>query len=180
MVAAQLRSEGVEAISPRSIARWSSDVVDHAPNDWLAALLPAYAGRTAHAPCDEQCWDWYKGHYLTRARPSHRDTYLRLQEMAKEQGWTIPSARTLERRIDAEVSQATQAVLRDGPEAARRLPRVILAAIFAYFGPRFCLGCATSALLTVINKLVEIAIQKGDDELLRNISEAEVSPRFSQ
>lgn len=121
MVAAQLRSEGVEAISPRSIARWSSDVVDHAPNDWLAALLPGYAGRTAHAPCDEQCWDWYKGHYLTRARPSHRDTYLRLQEMAKEQGWTIPSARTLERRIDAEVSQATQAVLRDGPEAARRL-----------------------------------------------------------
>lgn len=56
-------------------------------------------------------------------------------------------------------------------EDQKALPRVILAAIFAYFGPRFCLGCATSALLTVINKLVEIAIQKGDDELLRNISE---------
>ena len=121
MVAAQLRAEGIEAISARSIARWSSDVAEYSPNDWLAALLPGYAGRTAHAECEEQCWDWYKGQYLTRARPSHRDTYLRLQEMADAQGWKIPSARTLQRRIDAEVSQATQTVLRDGPEAARRL-----------------------------------------------------------
>ncbi|HVK81282.1 MAG TPA: transposase domain-containing protein, partial [Verrucomicrobiae bacterium] len=120
-VAAQLQREGVRGSSVPSLARWASDV-DGAPREaWLALLLPEYVGRTVTAPCDVQVWDWYKGHYLTRARPSHASTYARVAEMAREQGWAVPSARTLNRRMDREVNHATQVLLREGPEAAARL-----------------------------------------------------------
>lgn len=120
-VSAQLAQQDGDAVSPRSLARWAREAARWKAEDRLAALLPAYVGRTVQAECATQVWDWYKGHYLTRARPSHRDTYRRVKQMADAQGWDIPSAATMRRRLDAEVSAATQAVLRDGPEAARRL-----------------------------------------------------------
>lgn len=91
--------------------------------DWLAALLDGYVGRTATAACSAEAWDWYKGQYLTRKQPSHADTYRRLAKMAPQQGWKIPSGKTLARRVDAEVHPLEQVYLRQGPEAhARKLP----------------------------------------------------------
>lgn len=120
-VAAELERDGLRGSSTQSLGRWAALVADAPANAWAAVLLPAYIGRIATAPCDAQCWDWYKGHYLTRSQPSHADTYARLRDMAREQGWTIPSARTLHRRMDAEVTRTTQVLLREGPEAAARL-----------------------------------------------------------
>ena len=120
-VAAQLQREGLRGGSAASLGRWAADV-QGAPRDaWLAALLPEFRGRESTAECAPQLWDFYKGHFLTRGRPSHASTYRRAQEMAREQGWPIPSAKTLERRMDAEVARVTQVLLREGPEAAARL-----------------------------------------------------------
>lgn len=120
IVAAQLRRDGVTC-SPPSLWRWARALRGVHKDSRLAALLPAYAGNTARAQCDAQGWDWYCGHYLDRSRPTHSDTYRRLQEMADAQGWTIPCGRTLERRMDAEVSRVTQTLRRDGIAAANQL-----------------------------------------------------------
>lgn len=119
-VAKQIQRENQPG-SVRSLKRWSADVHGAPCDVWLSLLLPAYAGGTAVADCDPQVWDWYKGHYLTRAKPSHSSTYARAAEMAREQGWVIPSADTLLRKMDREVARVTQILLREGPEAAARL-----------------------------------------------------------
>lgn len=91
--------------------------------DWLAALLDGYVGRTATAGCSAEAWDWYKGQYLNRKKPSHADTYRRVKKIAPKQGWTIPSGKTLKRRMDTEVHPLEQVYLREGVEAmARKLP----------------------------------------------------------
>lgn len=119
-IAAQLRRDGM-ACSPVSLWRWSRAVEGMPADGRVAALLPAYNGGTPTSQCDAQAWDWYSGHYLDRSRPTHSETYRRLQEMATAQGWTIPSADTLLRRMNAEVSRVTQTLRRDGIAAANKL-----------------------------------------------------------
>lgn len=125
-VAERMRREGIRGGSAQSLCRWAGAVRGIERKDWLAVLCPGYKGRTATAHIPEQAWDWYKGHYLTRARPSHADTYRRLREMAQAQGWVIPSGKTFEHRFADEVPRATVLIRREGPEAARKLlPRLI-------------------------------------------------------
>lgn len=120
-VATQLQHDDVPNSSAKSLRNWAS-LVSGAPREaWLALLLPRFIGNTSMAECAPQLWDWYKGHYLSRARPSHASTYARAVEMAAAQGWAIPSADTLERRMEREVHRTTQVLLRDGQEAAARL-----------------------------------------------------------
>lgn len=121
IVSAQMQREGIKGASPASLARWQVQVGGAARSDWAALLLPAYAGRTAKAECDSEAWDFYKGHYLNRQAPSHESTYGRLAEIASAKGWTIPSAKTLQRRLEAEVSRITIVLRREGAEAAARL-----------------------------------------------------------
>jgi putative transposase len=119
-VAEQLQRDG-ESGSVRNLIRWAN-AVKGAPRDaWLAILLPAYAGCAITSDCNPQAWDWYKGHYLTRKQPSHSSTYRRLKEIADKQGWKIPCARTLERRLDREVASTTQTLMRKGAEALSQI-----------------------------------------------------------
>lgn len=121
VVAAQMVAEGVKGASPASLARWQAQVGAAPRSDWSALLLPAYAGRTATAECDPNAWDFYKGHYLTRQAPSHESAYRRLGEVAVQHGWVFPSAKTLKRRLESEVSRIVIVLRRQGVEAAARL-----------------------------------------------------------
>lgn len=109
------------SVAPQTVWRWWGQVRKADPADWLAVLAPKWTGRTSTANCDQRAWDWYKGQFLARQQPSHADTYRRLEQIAKAQGWKLPAARTLHRRMDREVDQVTQVLMREGPEAARRL-----------------------------------------------------------
>lgn len=120
-VAAELERDNVRGASVATLRRWANTVGNADQADWTALLLPAYTGRTATAACAPNAWDWYCGQYLSRAKPTHSDTYSRLVKIAAAQGWELPSQRTLERRMDREVSQVTQVIRREGPEAAARL-----------------------------------------------------------
>lgn len=125
LVADSLFRQG-RRVSVATLGRHAKNVAGVRRADWAPLLLPRYAGGQPSAECAPQLWDFYQGHYLTRGRPSHKETYRRCKEMADAQGWAIPSQRTLERRLDAEVSRATQVLLREGQEAARKLlPTVI-------------------------------------------------------
>ena len=110
-------------VSPATVRRWVRLVKGVERRNWLPALAPRYVGKTDRAECDPRAWDWYLGQYLTRRGPSHADTYRRLEEIAAIEGWVIPSAKTLERRVETDIDPLSVVLMREGMEAlARRLP----------------------------------------------------------
>ena len=90
------------------------------PSDWPAALIPGYAGRTATAECSPEAWDYFRADFLRPEKPAAAACYDRLKRAAKEHGWTIPALRTLERRIEREMSRAAVILARHGTEALKR------------------------------------------------------------
>lgn len=108
-------------IPAASIKRWWYSVAQSPRADWLALLVDGYQGRVAKAECDPQAWDWFKGQYLSRREPSYADSYRRLEKVAAQHKWAIPSQKTLERRMEAEVSPYTRTLMRKGPEAMARM-----------------------------------------------------------
>lgn len=120
VVSAQLQREGVRGGSPATLARWA-DLVENAPRDsWLPLLLPDYLGRTRTAEMPEAAWDAFKGDWLRLSAPSATSCYERLQRVAKERGWQLPSLRSFERRIEREIPRAVQVLARQGDEALMR------------------------------------------------------------
>lgn len=110
-----------EGVGASSVYNWLALVAGVDRPDWLPHLSPRHQGRTKTAECSPEAWDWYKGHYLTRARPTHADSYARLKEIAAAKGWTIPSARTLERRIETEIDPIVRKASREGIEKAKAM-----------------------------------------------------------
>lgn len=89
-------------------------------SDWLAALVPGHVGRTARAEMSAEAWDYIRADYLRNERPGLPACYARLQAAAAEHGWTIPSLKTVERRIAA-IPRAERVFLRDGEHGLLRL-----------------------------------------------------------
>jgi len=111
-------------VSAATIRRWQRLVKGVERRNWLPALAPRYVGKVERAECDPRAWDWYLGQYLTRRGPSHADTYRRLEDIAAHEGWVIPSAKTMERRVESDIDPLTIVLMREGMEAlARRLPK---------------------------------------------------------
>lgn len=114
-------------VSPANLRNWYYGV-NHKPGaqhykeiDWPAALIPGHRGKTIKADIHPSAWDWFIKHWLTRRQPTISDSYRRLEEVAKKQGWNIPSERTFQRRIKAELSEFTIVLMREGPEALNKL-----------------------------------------------------------
>ncbi|MFG1463320.1 transposase domain-containing protein [Xanthobacter sp. DSM 24535] len=107
-------------VSLRTLYNWASEVhgIDRA--DWLAYLAPRYAGRQTTVDCDPAAWEWMKGAYLTQSQPTAAHCFRQLEKVAKEQGWIIPSCKTLERRL-AKLDPAIVVFYRQGKEALKRL-----------------------------------------------------------
>ncbi len=101
----------------RTLWNWVSAAGDVARADRLPALAPRHAGRTATAECDPRAWDAIVADYLRLEGTGFEACYDRLEELAKKEGWTIPSAKTLRRRIDAEFPAEVQIFMRRGEKA---------------------------------------------------------------
>ncbi|WP_323034556.1 transposase domain-containing protein [Pararhodobacter sp.] len=106
--------------SLRTLYNWANMVAGVPRADWLPHLMPHYASAPKKADCTPEAWEMYKGNYLRQEGLSHAHAYRQLKAAAKEHGWTIPSRKTLERRI-AELDETTRIFLRKGPEALKRL-----------------------------------------------------------
>ncbi|MFD3263359.1 transposase domain-containing protein [Phenylobacterium ferrooxidans] len=113
---ARLRGEH-ESLCSSTVHGWFALIAGVPPEDRCAYLAPAYQGRTAKAACADEGWELYKGLYLTQSKPTHAACFRRLERKAAEMGWAVPSAKTLQRRMDAEVPPAAQTLFRYGPEA---------------------------------------------------------------
>jgi putative transposase len=120
IVAAQLQREGVRGGSSASIARWQAAVAHANQHDWLALLLPHYAGRTSTAEIEPEAWEIFKADYLRLEQPTATSCYDRLQRIAAVRGWQLPCLKTFTRRIERELPRAVRVLAREGEEALMR------------------------------------------------------------
>lgn len=120
-VAADLQARNVRGGSVDSLKRWAAAVKGQPRDTWLAHLLPSCPKGNERVEIHPELWAWYLGHYLTREQPSHADTYRRAKKIAKAKGWPMPSAKTLQRRMNEDVPTAVQVLQREGPQARARL-----------------------------------------------------------
>jgi putative transposase len=103
-----------------TIRNWHALVAGVDRADWLPALAPRYAGRQATAECPIEAWDVFKADYLRNSGPAASACYERLQRIAGEKGWKLPSQKTLMRRLERELSPAAIMLARHGRELAAR------------------------------------------------------------
>ena len=96
---------------------WLGRVAGVSPNDRAAYLAPDYVGRTSTCEIPADAWNAYKALYLQQSKLPHAACYRRVQRLAATNSWTLPSAKTLQRRIEAEIPPPVQTLLRYGPEA---------------------------------------------------------------
>jgi hypothetical protein len=119
-VADQLQREGAKGTSCASLSRWAAQVAGAEKQHRLALLVPAYTGRSATAEIPVEAWDLFKTDYLRVEAPSATSCYERLQRIAQVRGWELPSLRTFERRITAELPRGVLILARQGREAFDR------------------------------------------------------------
>lgn len=120
IVADQLQRETVRGGSVPSLGRWAAEVAGVRRDAWLPLLLPDYLGRTKTADIPAPAWDCFKADYLRLSAPSATSCYERLQRIAAQRGWQLPSCRTFERRIERELSRQVLVLAREGEEALMR------------------------------------------------------------
>lgn len=89
--------------------------------DWLAALVPGFVGRTAIADCDEEIWDIFKADYLRVEAPAASACYLRALAVANERGLSVPCETTMRRKLEREVPRAIRILMREGEHALTRM-----------------------------------------------------------
>jgi len=106
---------------PNTIRNWFKLIEGLPPSDRLAALAPRYVGRQKTAECSPEAWEHFKADYLRLSRPAATACYDRLQRIAAERGWTVPSLDTLMRRLEREIPAAAIVLAREGRDAAERL-----------------------------------------------------------
>ncbi len=93
----------------------------YAESDWMAALVPTWAGRSPGAECSEEAWDVFKAFYLSRRSPTLAICYERTQEIAREKGWMWPPQRTIYRRVKNTISVQVITLAREGTEALDKM-----------------------------------------------------------
>ncbi|MTW19123.1 DDE-type integrase/transposase/recombinase [Rhodoplanes serenus] len=108
-------------ISTSTLWGWLRTAGEVPASDRLAALAPRHVGRTATADCHPQAWAFLCADYMRPEQPAFVACHRRLMDAAAAQGWApIPSAKTLQRRIEREFPRAVRTLLRKGAEAAAR------------------------------------------------------------
>lgn len=119
--------EAVAVIARRSsvavstVYAWRALVAHCRPGDRLPLLADSRGVKREKTGCDPEAWECFKADYLRLERPTLASCYRRLERIAADQDWTIPSARTLERRLRADVSEAVIVLSRQGAKALERL-----------------------------------------------------------
>lgn len=107
-------------VSLRTLYNWSELVAGVSRPDWLPHLQPRHAGRLVTADYSEEAWDYFRDAYLRQSEPSAAKVYRDLQAIAAAKGWTVPSRKTLERRL-AKIDTAQKVFMRKGAEALKKL-----------------------------------------------------------
>ncbi|MCB1470904.1 MAG: Mu transposase C-terminal domain-containing protein [Rhizobiaceae bacterium] len=109
-------------VSASTLRAWLRAVRYVAKADRLPALAPRYKGRTSTADCDPRAWDFIVADYLRPEEPCFSACFGRLRDAAALNGWSpVPSAKTLQRRIEKEIPRGARMLARKGRSEAQRL-----------------------------------------------------------
>ena len=103
-----------------TINNWYRDLRGLNRCDWLPALAPRHKAFGTQAECAPEVWEMLKTDYLRLEKPNWTDCYDRAKDVAKANGWVIPSAKTLLRRIQ-NLPPELVTLEREGTEALKRL-----------------------------------------------------------
>lgn len=117
-VVAAVTSE--RSVSVATLMRYLSLTRGEPQHLWLYLLAPRYAGRTSEAEMSAAAWEYLKADYLRPERPTASTCIYRLKRAAASHGWTIPSHRTLLRRLE-KLPRATKVLAREGKKALLQL-----------------------------------------------------------
>ena len=106
-------------VTKGSLKRWYYKVRSFERTDWLPLLLDKHKNKKAgkKADCTPEAWEAFKADYFRPERPQFGSCYERLKRAARENGWTIPSASGVKRKIEREVPKLVQVQLREGDHA---------------------------------------------------------------
>lgn len=106
-------------VSKGSLKRWYYKVRSFERSDWLPLLLDKHTSKKAgkEAAFTEEAWESFKADYFRPERPQFGSCYERLKRAAQENGWNIPSASSVKRKIEREVPKLVQVQLREGDHA---------------------------------------------------------------
>ncbi len=124
--------------------------------DGLKALLPTRREKgSRRKPMSDDAWQWMKAHYLTSPLPNKALTARLTIARGQAEGWTLPSERTLIRRL-GELPLDLEVKHQHGPKAyANAVPSVLRAyefdPMFAWVSDHHqCNLCVTSEKGTVL------------------------------
>jgi hypothetical protein len=118
VVSALQRERG---ISEPTLWRYLGLVKGQPEHLWLYLLAPGHRGRVATAPMSAEAWEFLKAEYLAPERRSAAACIDRLRRAAKARpDWSIPSNRTLLRRLQA-IPRHVRVLAREGRKAAMQL-----------------------------------------------------------
>lgn len=109
------------AFGASTVRNWKGLVKGLNRGDWLPALAPRTTGRTATAEVDPEAWEFLKGDYMRLSQPSFESVMDRLLDAAQLHGWTLPSAKTLKRKLDREIPTPIMVLAREGSEKLERM-----------------------------------------------------------
>jgi transposase InsO family protein len=107
-------------IGASTIFGWLKQVRGVERSDWLPTLADNRKGGGKKADIDPEIWEHLKSNWLRPEEPPFAACLLRAQEMAAARGLTLPSPRTLLRRLQREVPRSVQIMARKGTEALER------------------------------------------------------------
>jgi hypothetical protein len=103
-----------------SIWGWTKLIKGVAPADRLPHLAPRRVGGGAEAVIDEGAWQFLISDYLRPSAPTFASCYARLlEDYAKPRGLSVPSSKTLQRKLEREVDGRLVIAKRSGQDALR-------------------------------------------------------------
>ena len=117
------RESDGKTVSIGSVKRWYYHVKGADRALWLPMLLGDYGethGRNA-ADFSAEAWAFFKADYLRIEKPQFGSCYERLKRAAPANGWLIPSASSVKRKIERDIPYAQRIYLREGDYAVSRL-----------------------------------------------------------
>ncbi len=108
------------AIGKATLWTWLRLINGVPPRDWLPALAPRRQGGGCEVDIDPALWTIFKSDYLRPSEPTLTSCYERTAAIAAERGLSLPSEKTIRRRLKAEIDPRIIMLRRKGEEALRR------------------------------------------------------------
>ena len=108
-------------VTAATIYRWKQKLKGVDKSDWLPVLADNYTGGLPTADISPVAWDFFKTCYLNRAKKHAATAFKYTVIAARENGWTLPSYRTVLRKLQRDVPNDVVRAMREGNDAVKEM-----------------------------------------------------------